>query len=206
MIKASRAQELSEKGQDPANIFSKATSNSSSKTAAASSIPVPSTKIETSYPVSISSAINNSKSSSQVYENFINFNVTLFMLMFWILPINIPVLVVWIHNFSLKWATPFSSHHNFLAVIPIVLLIQNNVSGNFISRPNSKLTIFITKFIIAYLSIYSLIYGARHLFWLHHLLNLLAAWILILLINDYLYPNNSSLPNESKDSSSLKLH
>lgn len=206
MIKASRAQELSEKGQDPANIFSKATSNSSSKTATASSIPVPSTKSETSYPVSISSAINNSKSSSQVYENFINFNVTLFMLMFWILPINIPVLVVWIHNFSLKWATPFSSHHNFLAVIPIVLLIQNNVSGNFISRPNSKLTIFITKFIIAYLSIYSLIYGARHLFWLHHLLNLFAAWILILLINDYLYPNSSSLHNESKDSSSLKLH
>ncbi|KAG7927676.1 hypothetical protein KL925_002034 [Ogataea polymorpha] len=139
-------------------------------------------------------------------ENFRNFNFSLLVLMLWILPVNIPVLIVWIHNFSLRWATPFSSHHNFLAIISIVFLVQNNVAGNIIPRPTSAVTVFVTKFVIIYFSLCSLIYGTRHLFWLHYLFNFLCAWLLCLLLEDVWKKQLKNVTTFKKDDTPSKLN
>ncbi len=125
--------------------------------------------------------------------NYRNFNLSLLLLMTCVLPINIPVLIVWVHNFSLKWATPFSSHHNILAVLPIVLLVQMNNSGCLFSPIALRSQQLLTALLILYLVFYSLLFGTTHLFLLHHLFNLLCAWFLFLLFCDFLRTHHASL-------------
>ncbi|ODV84097.1 hypothetical protein CANARDRAFT_201741 [[Candida] arabinofermentans NRRL YB-2248] len=159
-----------------------------------------------STPYQSSSLEKQNSSTHDIVNNFKNFNFSMLVLMLWILPVNIPVLIVWVHNFSLRWATPFSSHHSFMAVISIVLLIQNNVAGNMVSRPSGKVAAFVTKFILAYFSLYSLLYGTRHLFWLHYLFNFFCAWILILMIDDYWNGHLKNIMSLKRDDKPSKLH
>lgn len=115
-------------------------------------------------------------------ENYYNYQVSLLMMMLWILPINIPILIVFIHNFTVNWKTPFLSHHNFLAIIPILIMVERNsyMRGKLLP---GKLTGWKNKIsygIIIYFICYSLIYGIRHTYWLHHLFNCMSSWILFL--------------------------
>ncbi len=132
-------------------------------------------------------------SSASALENYKNFNLSLFLLMTWILPINIPVMVVWVHNFSVKWATPFSSHHNLLTVLPTVLLVQMNNSGCIFSPASVKSLKLVTSLVVLYLAFYSLLFGTRHLFLLHYLFNLLCAWFLVLLFFDFVHSRQWTL-------------
>ena len=58
--------------------------------------------------------------------------------MLWLLPINGPVLVVWVHNLAVHWLTPFSSHHNVLSIMPFILLVETLTSGKMVPRVTSK--------------------------------------------------------------------
>lgn len=72
-----------------------------------------------------------------VYWDFYNYAHSILVVMLWILPINLPVLVVWVHNLAVHWLTPFSSHHNLLSVMPFILLVETITTGNMIPRiPN----------------------------------------------------------------------
>lgn len=118
-----------------------------------------------------------------------NFNLGLLMVMSWVLPINIPVVIVFVHNFNSSWITPFSSHHNFLAVAPILALVQlcNFQGDKLISdileagRLKRWLSRIVTSLLV-YTAFYSLLYGTRHTYWLHHLFNFWCCWILLLAI------------------------
>lgn len=70
--------------------------------------------------------------------NFFNYTHSVLVLMLWVLPINIPVLVVWVHNLAVHWLTPFSSHHNVLSIMPFVLLVESLTGGTMIPRVQSK--------------------------------------------------------------------
>ena len=131
--------------------------------------------------------------------NFFNYTHSILMLMLWILPINAPVLVVWIHNLGLHWLTPFSSHHNVLAVMPFVLLVETctaNVShlspttpvfatgstsmpitpaGGMIPRLPSRLK-HITSILLFGLGLFSTIYGVTYAYELHWYADAIAAW------------------------------
>ena len=127
----------------------------------------------------------SSKKSALLLENFKNFQLSFTILMLWLIPINVPVLIVWIHDISLKWRTPFSSHHNILAVLPIIILIQMLNQGYMISRPKNKFTYLTTVGFISYFCIYSLLFGTRHLYFLHSLFNMTCVWFLILMVQDW---------------------
>lgn len=127
----------------------------------------------------------NFRKSQTTIENYKNFNISFTILMLWLIPINVPVLIVWIHDISLRWSTPFSSHHNILAVLPIIILVQVLNQGYNIPRPKKKINIFMTKFIIIYFALYSLLFGTRHLYFLHTLFNAMCAWFLILIVQDW---------------------
>lgn len=122
---------------------------------------------------------------NRLIENFKNFNVSFTILMLWLIPINVPVLIVWIHDISLKWRTPFSSHHNILAILPIIIFVQVLNQGYIISRPKRKINILITKSLLIYFALYSLLFGTRHLYFLHSLFNLVCVWFLILIIQNW---------------------
>ncbi|KAK7207132.1 GPI inositol-deacylase [Myxozyma melibiosi] len=110
---------------------------------------------------------------------FSNFAVSILMLMIWILPINIPLLVVWIHNLSVKWTTPFSSHHNLLSIMPIILLVENMISGKMLPRNTQVKQQIVTKILLVYLIVYSCLHGILNAYWLHHIVNIFALWLFI---------------------------
>lgn len=113
-------------------------------------------------------------------KSIANFNLSVLMLMLWIIPVNAPVLVVFFHNMAVRWKTPFTSHHNILAILPIIVLVGRNVQGDYL--PTAHLTIQkkLTYFILGYFAFFTLVYGVRHLYWLHYLLNFFAAWLMLL--------------------------
>ena len=75
--------------------------------------------------------------SAQNYT-FYNYTHSMLVLMLWILPINMPVLVVWIHNLAVNWLTPFSTHHNLLSVLGYILLVEVMSTNNMIPRVTSR--------------------------------------------------------------------
>lgn len=172
--------------EDCASASSSSTSLASSVASSAGSTPPssPASGFGTSeYFKGDNTSIQFTKRSFTNYEEF---NISLLLLMAWILPINIPVLIVWVHNFSLKWATPFSSHHNLLAVLPTVILIQMNNAGCIFSRHSLRSLWAATDILILYMAYYAALFGTRHLFCLHHLFNILCGWFLVLIFWDYM--------------------
>jgi glycosylphosphatidylinositol deacylase len=98
--------------------------------------------------------------------------------MLWILPINLPVLVVWIHNLAVHWLTPFSSHHNVLSIMPFVLLVETMTGNKMIPRISGRLR-YVTNILFFGLAVYAAIYGVTYAYLLHHLGNMVAFWLVI---------------------------
>ena len=80
---------------------------------------------------------NNLQRSTASY-NFTNYTHSIFILMLWILPINILVLLVWAHNLVVHWFMPFSSHHNVMSVMPFIILVEAMTTGTMIPRVTSR--------------------------------------------------------------------
>ena len=80
----------------------------------------------------------NAIQKSTTHSNFANYTHSMFILMLWILPINILVLLVWAHNLVVHWFMPFSSHHNVMSVMPFILLVEAMTTGAMLPRVISR--------------------------------------------------------------------
>ncbi|KAF2713243.1 GPI inositol-deacylase-like protein [Pleomassaria siparia CBS 279.74] len=108
--------------------------------------------------------------------NFYNYAHSILILMIWILPINLPVLVVWVRNLTVHWLTPFSSHHNILSIMPFILLVETLSTGRMVPRVQSHFRLF-TNVLLFSIAAYAAIYGVTYAYVLHHLANILCAWL-----------------------------
>ena len=108
--------------------------------------------------------------------NFYNYAHSILILMLWILPINLPILVVWIHNLAVQWLTPFSSHHNVLSIMPFILLVETLTSGKMVPRVTSRVRHLTSVFFFC-IAIYAAVYGVTYAYMLHYLVNFVAAWL-----------------------------
>lgn len=125
-----------------------------------------------------------------------SYHVSFLIMMLWVLPINIPVLVVFVHNLNVSWVTPFSSHHNFLAVAPILMLAELHsfyddiiplaglVRGEGPQKAGNSWYRIVSVGLLGYTVGYSIIYGARHTYWLHHLFNIWCCWVLLVFFSN----------------------
>ncbi|KAF2719316.1 PGAP1-domain-containing protein [Polychaeton citri CBS 116435] len=113
--------------------------------------------------------------SGQNY-NFYNYVHSMLVFMLWILPINLPILIVWVHNLLVQWLTPFSTHHNLLSVLPYILLVETMSTGHMLPRVQSRLRHF-TNTLIFVFALYAAIYGVTYAYRLHHIGNALCAWL-----------------------------
>ncbi|KAB8076768.1 GPI inositol-deacylase [Aspergillus leporis] len=114
--------------------------------------------------------------ASTTHYNFANYSYSVFILMLWILPINTLVLLVWAHNLVVHWFMPFSSHHNVLSIMPFLLLVEAMTTGTMIPRVTTRFK-HVTSTLFFSIAIYSAIYGVSYAYLLHHLTNILAAWL-----------------------------
>lgn len=99
--------------------------------------------------------------------------------MFWILPINLPVLVVWIRNLTVHWLTPFSAQHNILSILPMVLLVETLSAGHMIPRVRSVYRA-LTNVLLFGMAAYTAMCGVTYAFVLHHLANVVCAWLVLI--------------------------
>ncbi|KAI7164389.1 GPI inositol-deacylase-like protein [Hortaea werneckii] len=111
--------------------------------------------------------------------NFYNYVHSMLVLMLWILPINMPVLVVWIHNLAVHWLTPFSALHNLLAVLPLILLVETMRAGGMVPRVMGRIR-YLTNIALFAFALYAAVYGVTYAYRLHHLVNALCAWLFLI--------------------------
>jgi hypothetical protein len=111
--------------------------------------------------------------------DFYNYAHSIFILMLWMLPINIPVLVVWVRNLAVHCLTPFSSHHNILSIMPFILLVETLSTGRMVPRVSLKASLF-TNMLLFAIGSYAAVYGVTYAYVLHHLANILCAWLVAL--------------------------
>ncbi|KAI7255173.1 PGAP1-domain-containing protein, partial [Hortaea werneckii] len=111
--------------------------------------------------------------------NFYNYVHSMLVLMLWILPLNMPVLVVWIHNLAVHWLTPFSAHRNLLAVLPFILLVETMRAGDMVPRVTSRIR-YLTNIALFAFALYAAVYGVTYAYRLHHLVNALCAWLFLI--------------------------
>lgn len=128
--------------------------------------------------------------------HFYNYTHSMFILMLWILPINMPVFVVWIQNLSVHWLTPFPTHHNLISVLGYILLVEVVSTNNMIPRVTSRqvpilplmidsmLTFnrirFLTNTLMFALALYAAVYGVTYAYRMHYLVNALCCWLFII--------------------------
>ncbi|GAV49906.1 hypothetical protein ZYGR_0S00390 [Zygosaccharomyces rouxii] len=110
------------------------------------------------------------------YLNLKNYNFCVFLLLTLIVAVDSPIIIVFLHNIAIRWETPFKSHHNFVAVAPMILLVGMNSRLNI--PQYSKFDGIIILGLLSYMGFFSLIYGTRNLYWTHHLCNITCAWLL----------------------------
>lgn len=67
-------------------------------------------------------------------NNFFNYTYAVLILMLWVLPLNLPVLVVWVHNLAVPYWSAFGSHHNILAIAPFIVLVETLAGGVMVPR------------------------------------------------------------------------
>ncbi|KXX83419.1 GPI inositol-deacylase [Madurella mycetomatis] len=116
---------------------------------------------------------------STANSNFYNYAHSILILMLWILPINLPTLVVWIHNLAVHWLTPFSSHHNVLSIMPFIVLVETLTTGKMVPPVDSRLK-HVTGALLFSIAFYAGVYGVSYAYTLHYLVNLVAFWLAIL--------------------------
>ncbi|OAA68521.1 GPI maturation protein [Niveomyces insectorum RCEF 264] len=115
---------------------------------------------------------------STVNYNFYNYAHTILIFMLWILPINLPILAVWIRNLAVHWLTPFSSHHNVLSIMPFIVLVETLTTGKMIPRVTTRLK-YVTSFLLFGVAIAAAVYGVSYAYMIHHLVNVVVAWLVI---------------------------
>ncbi|KIV97543.1 hypothetical protein PV10_01282 [Exophiala mesophila] len=129
-------------------------------------------------------ALRHAKDSkSGPAHNFFNYTYSILHLMLWVLPINLPVLVVWIHNMAVHWLTPFSSHHNVLSIAPFIFLVEILSSGMMV--PLVRSFRWATNLLFFVLAVYSALYGMTYAYRLHYIANIIALWLVLLHFSSY---------------------
>lgn len=116
--------------------------------------------------------------SSTAGSNYYHYTHSILLLMLWVLPINLPILAVWIRNLAVHWLTPFSSHHNVLSIMPFILLVENLTTGRMIPQLRNGLC-HVTSVLLFGTALCAAIYGVSHAYMLHYLVNIIAAWLVI---------------------------
>lgn len=116
---------------------------------------------------------------SNTNYDFYNYTHSLLILMLWVLPINLPILIVWMRNLAVHWLTPFSSHHNVLSIMPFIILVETLTTGKMVPRVTSRLK-FVTSTLLFGIAVYAAVYGVSYAYMLHYLVNIVAGWLVII--------------------------
>ncbi|KAF8806287.1 PGAP1-domain-containing protein [Phlegmacium glaucopus] len=93
----------------------------------------------------------------------VNHNLHLLLLMTWLLPLTAPVLAVWVRTLlTAGLTTPFDGDHNFLAVMPFLVLTDfaSWTPGRLFERPRFETRLSL-RWLFALIAISAFVFGSR---------------------------------------------
>lgn len=114
-------------------------------------------------------------------HNFYNYTHSILLLMLWVLPINLPILAVWLRNLMVQWLTPFASQHNVLSIASFVLLVEKMTSGGMVPRVANRLR-HVTTALFVCTALYAGVHGVSYAYKLHHLVHLISTWLVLVYV------------------------
>ena len=82
-------------------------------------------------------------------------------------------------NLAIHWLTPFSSHQNLLSILPFLLLVETLTTGRMIPRVTGRVR-HVTSLLLFGTAVHAAIYGVSYAYTVHGLVNLIAAWLVII--------------------------
>lgn len=98
-------------------------------------------------------------------------------LLAWAAVVDAPVIVVWARNLNLEWIWAFATFRNVVSVLPLTIYV---LSGPQKLEFRTKWSRYLTLAMLGYMAMYAVIYAGLHGFMLHHLINYLSLWLLVL--------------------------
>ncbi|CAM0137839.1 unnamed protein product [Umbelopsis sp. WA50703] len=116
----------------------------------------------------------------QKYWNRYHYLQSVLILLFTLLPLNVPVLMVWIRNLSVHWFVPFSSDHSVLAVAPFMIYVEMMTGSRMLPRSQDLKSKYASQAILGIIAMYGFLYGVKFTHSLYMLGNLIIVWLLIL--------------------------
>lgn len=124
------------------------------------------------------------KVGSPASRDFYHYTHSILLLMLWVLPINLPMLAVWIRNLTIHWLTPLSSQQNVLCILPFIILVENLTTGRMAPRITGRMK-HVTGMLLFGTGMCAAIYGVSYAYILHHLVNVVAAWLVVIHSTSY---------------------
>ncbi|RIB09972.1 PGAP1-like protein [Gigaspora rosea] len=112
---------------------------------------------------------------------------SILVLLFMLLPFNLPVLMVWIRNMSVHWFAPFSWDHSIMAIAPVIFYVEIITSGSMLPRSTGRNTRAITGFILFLITVYALLYGVRYTYLIYFSSLGFLSWLILLHIRESLW-------------------
>lgn len=122
------------------------------------------------------------------------YNLTILLMMVWLLPISVTTFLVWLRNLQEGWYRPFSSGRNVLNILGFMVLYYLNRLGachpqsiGFVGINRSSITSYshpstaslarssrsmmVAEWIFRTIGIFSILYGIRRTYWIFDLMN-----------------------------------
>ncbi|KAK9768014.1 GPI inositol deacylase [Basidiobolus ranarum] len=118
---------------------------------------------------------NKGKDSSQALWDRYHYQSSMLMLMFTLLPYNIPVLIVWIRNLAAHWFTQAPADHSLFAIAPIMVYVEMTIN-KMLPRFSERLSNW-TRYIVNMIVVVTLIYGVRFPYLVHYITNGFVLWL-----------------------------
>ncbi|KAL7417647.1 PGAP1-like protein-domain-containing protein [Mrakia frigida] len=125
-----------------------------------------------SYLIHSLSTLSSTRSASTIPSRTNLYSSVLFLLL-WLLPLNAPVLVVWVRNLQVNWMEPFGGDHNVLDIVGILLLVEMFSGGRSLEESSKgRRRIRVLEFSFYALSFASFVFGSRYIHRVYDLANL----------------------------------
>lgn len=125
-----------------------------------------------------------SRTNSAYQANYFNFVFSILMLMFWVALITLPMLAVWIREIATHGQIVFRSHHNVIAIGPVVFFVQLMSNGRMLVRSKQNYQRLACESFLAYIAFYALLFGLSRAYVIYHLVNVFMAWLVFLTLVD----------------------
>lgn len=109
-----------------------------------------------------------------------HFAMAILVMFFFLLPFNLPSLMVWIRNFAVGWHKSFASDHRVDYIAPFVIFTEGLANGTAVTKTTWRRYTRLTVTLLDVILVYLVVFGARYSWQVYFLTRVWVSWLLVL--------------------------